>query len=91
MKLSYLSLPAEIRNQIMDLAFVADHIYLDWRYRPRKFDGVRSGVHLLATCRQVYQEGIEVYNSKQVLHLPPEPIQAIEKSLETVGCFQTLN
>ena len=91
LKPSYLSLPGEIRNQIMDLVLVPGHIYLDWHFRPRKLDGLRSGVQIMATCRQVYEEARGVYYSKNVLHLSPESIEATEKSLEMVGCFYTFN
>ena len=73
-KRGYFFFPPEIRNQIMDLVLVPGDIYL----RPRPIIGCsrsnfhrkRYGFQLLATCRQAYKEGHELYYTSNTFNLP---------------------
>ena len=57
-KLGFLSLAAEIRNQIYRLVFVAEGPLNFWHY-----DDFRRSSQLLATCSQIYNEGLPVLYS----------------------------
>jgi len=80
-KIGYLSLPREIRDQIMELALHPGKVYI-----PAKLESVmkhlnrfgehpsrgvhhRYGVQLLATCRQVYEEGHTIWYGKNTFHV----------------------
>ena len=73
-KRGYFFFPPEIRNQITSLILVPGEIYL----RPRpivgcsvsKFHRKRYGCQFLATCRQAYEEGHELYYSSNTFNLP---------------------
>ena len=78
-KLSFFSLPGEIRNKIMNLVLVPGDVY---PYTPVSFNPTRvpvsaanvqsrSGVQLIATCRQAYDEGHALFYSSNTFHLPP--------------------
>ena len=77
-KLSYFSLPGEIRNKIMNLVLVPGDVYPhapvpDTSTRePVAAANVqsRSGVQLIATCRQAYDEGHALFYSSNTFHLP---------------------
>ncbi|KAF6227773.1 hypothetical protein HO173_011991 [Letharia columbiana] len=71
-RLSYFSLPGEVRNKIMDHVLVHGDIY------PRKpilgtTASIESppGIQLIATCRQAYLEGHALFYSSNTFHLPP--------------------
>ena len=77
-KLSYFSLPGEIRNKIMNLVLVPGDVY---PYTPvskistrTPVSGAnvhsRSGVQLIATCRQAYHEGHALFYTSNIFHLP---------------------
>lgn len=78
-KLSYFSLPAEVRNQIMDYVLVPGDIYPcrpDLETSTRSPDTTvnvasHSGVQLIATCKQAHQEGHGLFYSSNTFHLPP--------------------
>ena len=95
-KLSYFSLPGEVRNKIMGYVLVGD--------QPNSYDPVleaptrsqdtaarvhfRLGVQLIATCKQAYIEGHGLFYSNNTFHLPPkmpflwpERLQAKHKSM----------
>ena len=79
-KIGLLSLPGEIRNQIMDLVLVPGHVYFPTN-KMQLVDRNRSPVsrprfQVLATCRQLYQEGHVLFYSQNVFHLAPGPISA---------------
>ena len=78
-KLSYFSLPGEIRNKIMDLVLVHGIVH---PYRPVSESSTRipdpkakiapqSGIQLLATCRKAYEEGHALFYGSNTFHLPP--------------------
>ena len=77
-KLSYFSLPGEIRNKIMNLVLVPGDVYPHTPVSntssliPISAANVRSrsGVQLLATCRQAYDEGHALFYSSNTFHLP---------------------
>ena len=77
-KLSFFSLPGEIRNKIMNLVLVPGDVYPhtlvpDSSTRvPVSAANVqsRSGVQLIATCRQAYDEGHALFYSSNTFHLP---------------------
>ena len=64
----------EIRYQIMGLVLMPGDIYLKSKpivgTVPSKFHRKRYGVQLLATCRQAYEEGHQMYYSSNTFHLP---------------------
>ncbi|KAI5261834.1 hypothetical protein E4T47_09394 [Aureobasidium subglaciale] len=62
-KRSFLDLPAEIRNQIYQLAFVSEE-KLDFAY-PNNFSRSSS---LLQTCRQVHEEGRTILYSENTFY-----------------------
>ena len=77
-KLSFFSLPGEIRNKIMNLVLVPGDVYphtpvpkISTRV-PISAANVesRSGVQLIATCRQAYDEGHVLFYSSNTFHLP---------------------
>ena len=77
-KLSFFSLPGEIRNKIMNLVLVPGDVYphtpvpkISTRV-PISAANVesRSGVQLIATCRQAYNEGHALFYSSNTFHLP---------------------
>ena len=78
-KLSYFSLPGEVRNKIMDLVLVHGDVH---PYRPiSKVDThepdsaanviSQPGIQLIATCKQAYKEGHVLFYSSNTFHLPP--------------------
>ena len=78
-KLSYFSLPGEVRNKIMDYVLVPGDIY---PYRPVLETSPcgsdttasvqsASGVQLIATYKQAYQEGHRLFYSSNTFHLSP--------------------
>ncbi len=78
-KLSYFSLPGEVRNKIMDLVLVHGDIH---PYRPiskvhtHEPDSAANvisqpGIQLIATCKQAYEEGHALFYSSNTFHLPP--------------------
>ena len=77
-KLSYFSLPGEIRNKIMNLVLVPGDVYPHTpvpngaKRVPVSAANVqcRSGVQLIATCRQAYDEGHALFYSSNTFHLP---------------------
>ena len=77
-KLSYFSLPGEIRNRIMNLVLVPGDVYPHTpvpngtKRVPVSAANVqcRSGVQLIATCRQAYDEGHALFYSSNTFHLP---------------------
>ncbi|CAF9938017.1 MAG: hypothetical protein HETSPECPRED_000742 [Heterodermia speciosa] len=78
-EIGFLTLPGEIRNQIMDLALVPGHIYIS--NEMQAVDRERSpvsvpGCQILATCRQLYQEGHISFYSRNMFHLAPGPLSA---------------
>lgn len=78
-KIGFLSLPGEVRNKIMDLALVPGHIYFSNRMQPVDRNGspvFKSGCQVLATCRQLYQEGHVSFYSRNMFHLAPGPLSA---------------
>lgn len=60
-QINYPSFPAEIRNKIMDFALRPGHIHPPY---------TQSGVQLLATSRQYYNEGHLMYYSDNIFHIP---------------------
>ena len=78
-EIGLLTLPGEIRNQIMDLALVPGHIYIS--NEMQAVDRKRSpafvpGCQILATCTQLYQEGHISFYSRNMFHLAPGPLSA---------------
>ena len=77
-KLSYFSLPGEIRNKIMNLVLVPGDVYPHTPFPngtkrvPVSAANVqcRSGIQLIATCRQAYDEGHALFYSSNTFHLP---------------------
>ena len=77
-KLSYFSLPGEIRNKIMNLVLVSGDVYPHTpvpngtKRVPVSAANIqsRSGVQLIATCRQAYDEGHALFYSSNTFHLP---------------------
>ena len=77
-KFSYFSLPPEIRNKIMNLVLVPGDVYPHTPVpktptrEPVAAANVqsRSGVQLIATCRQAYDEGHALFYSSNIFHLP---------------------
>ena len=75
-KLSYFSLPGEVRNKIMDLVLVHGDVY-PCRSVPKTSSDTKAnvvsppGIQLLATCKQAYNEGYELFYSSNTFHLPP--------------------
>lgn len=78
-KLSYFSLPGEVRNKIMDLVLVHGDVY---PYTSVSETSISSrdtaanvkpqpGIQLIATCKQAYHEGHELFYSSNTFHLSP--------------------
>ncbi|CAD6591110.1 MAG: hypothetical protein ASARMPREDX12_004925 [Alectoria sarmentosa] len=77
-KLSYFSLPGEVRNKILDYILVHGEIH---PYRPVSETSARipettanverPGIQLMATCKQAYLEGHTLFYSSNTFHLPP--------------------
>ena len=77
--IGFLSLPGEIRNKIMDSALVPGHIYLSRKMQPVDCKGLpvfTPGSQVLATCKQLYQEGHISFYSRNMFHLAPGPLSA---------------
>ena len=84
-KTPYISLPAEIRNRIMDYALAPGDVYLATKADPANWTGSKastsgcegptSGCQMLATCKQIYMEGHEVFYAGNNFHLPAGPIK----------------
>ena len=60
-QIDYASLPPEIRNRILDFALRPGHIHPPY---------TRSGVQILATNHQHYNDGHLMYYSDNVFHMP---------------------
>ena len=79
-KLSYFSLPGEVRNKIMGYALVGGHPspYDPVSEAPTRSQDIaarvdiRPGVQLIATCKQAYVEGHGLFYSANTFHLPPQ-------------------
>lgn len=78
-KLSYFSLPGEVRNKIMDLVLVHGDVYphtsvsepsICSRDIAASFKSY-PGIQLIATCKQAYHEGHELFYSLNTFHLLP--------------------
>lgn len=88
-KIPYLSLPGEIRNQIMEYALTPGEVYLATKADPAHWTGSKasmsgcegptSGCQLLATCKQVYREGCRAFYAGNDFHLPPGPVEGFLK------------
>ena len=79
-KIGLLSLPGEIRNQIMDLVLVPGDVFFS-NIKMQPLERERCPVsqprcQVLATCRQLYQEGHVPFYSQNVFHLAPGPLSA---------------
>ena len=77
--IGFLSLPGEIRNKIMDSALVPGHIYLSRKMQPVDCKGLpvfTPGCQILATCKQLYQEGHISFYSRNMFYLAPGPLSA---------------
>lgn len=78
-KLSYFSLPGEVRNKIMDLVLVHGDVYPHTSVSETSIcsrdtaANVKSqaGIQLIATCKQAYHEGHELLYSSNTFHLSP--------------------
>ena len=77
-KLSYVSLPGEVRNKIMDLVLVHGDLYPS-KPVPRTSSllpplpptySTQPGIQLIATCKQAYQEGHALFYSSNKFHFP---------------------
>ena len=68
--ISYFDLPFEIRTMIMELVLTPGNIYISLE-NSRSPTAPKYGVQLLATCRQAYQEGHQLYYSRNSFHIPP--------------------
>ena len=78
-RIGYLDLPGKIRNKIIDFALVPGHIYFSTKSQPISYKNSAvflPGCQLLATCRQVYNEGYISFYNRNVFHLAPGPILA---------------
>ena len=84
-KIGYFSLPREIRDEIMRLVLCPGHIYLPGPDMPahklRPKPALYPGIQLLATCRQAYIEGHELYYSSNVFHMPHGPLAHMQRLL----------
>lgn len=78
-KAGFFSLPAELRNKIMDLVLVPGDVYLrlpasmapyHYMSNPSIRSQFRLGAQLLATNRQAYNEGRAKYYSMNRFHFP---------------------
>ena len=78
-KTGYLSLPLEIREMIMDLALNPGLVWIDLPSNRATVD--RYGVQMLATCRQVYEEGFRVWYGKNIFRVPSCPFEVLKKLL----------
>jgi len=65
---NYLSLPRELRDQVMDHALHPGEVYITTD-RSSLQDRRRYGVQLLASCRQVYEEGHEIWYGKNTFRI----------------------
>jgi hypothetical protein len=65
---NYLSLPRELRDQIMDYALHPGEVCIPTE-KPSPQDRPRYGVLMLATCQQVYEEGHEIWYRKNTFRL----------------------
>jgi len=65
---NYLSLPRELRDQIMDYALHPGEVCIP-AAKSSPQDRSRYGVQLLATCRQVYEEGHEIWYGKNTFRV----------------------
>lgn len=77
-KLSYFSLPGEVRNKIMDYVLVHGDIqpYRPVSQTPARIPETtanveRPGIQLMATCKQAYLEGHTLFYSSNTFHLSP--------------------
>ena len=79
-KLSYFSLPGEVRNKIMGYVLVGGQLnpYDPGLGTPTGSQDTaarvdfRLGVQLIATCKQAYIEGHGLFYSNNTFHLPPQ-------------------
>ena len=98
-KIGYTSLPGEVRNKIMALVLCPGIVYLrakpsqqnnftSYSNDPQlSRDGTPlppPGVQLLATCRQVYNEGRGMYYAGNVFDLPPGPVAVTRELLAKI-------
>ena len=98
-KIGYKSLPGEVRNKIMALVLCPGIIYLRAKpTRQNNFTTYSNdphlardgsplpppGVQLLATCRQVYNEGRGMYYAGNVFDLPPGPVAVTRELLAKI-------
>ena len=78
-KIEFFSFPREIRNRIMEFALVPGHIYFSEKTRPVRSDGSPEflpACQILATCKQLYQEGHVSFYSSNMFHFAPGPLSA---------------
>ena len=89
-RLGYFSLPPELRNRIMRLAFVPGEICPPgppvadmYRFKNCRPEPCRSGlgVQLLAANRQAYNEGRTLYYPLNTFEIPSPPLSACEELL----------
>ena len=76
---TYFSLPRELRDKIMTYALQPGDIYLPSNSASKM---TNSGVQLLATCRQAYAEGYELYYRGNTFHLGPCSFTGMKQILE---------
>ena len=78
-RITYFSLPRELRDKIMTYALQPGDIYLPSNSASKM---TNSGVQLLATCRQAYAEGYELYYRGNTFHLGPCSFTGMKQILE---------
>ena len=78
----------------MDYALTPGEVYLATKTDPANWTGSKtstcgcegptSGFQILATCKQLYMEGHEVYYASNNFHLPPGPVEGFLKWYEAL-------
>ena len=91
---SYLPFPPELRRKILSLALTGGHVYLRSSFSSQKLSHKPTlvnptfkstpAVHLLATCRQAYDEGHVMFYSENVFHLPLGRFEEVLKVLAKI-------
>jgi len=86
-KIGYLELPREIRDQIMELALHPGEvqIHASPEEHASRETHHRYGVQLLATCRQIYEEGHRIWYGKNTFHMTTCSLKEMKRVL---GVYQ---
>jgi hypothetical protein len=95
-KIGYLSLPREIRDQIMELALHPGEVQIHANHESLEVDLIfgqyvgreahhRYSVQLSATCRQVYEESHRIWYGKNTFHITTFSFEEMKRVL---GVYQ---